>query len=298
MTTDDTMQEITYEPHQFSDLTLHYQTASFHVHSLILHRESAYFAVLIEAASADDVCTFTDQCSTSCRRCITLNESFGGFDATVNQIKNFLDHLYSPHSLLLNHVTSQSSKEASQLGRVQFDLCSEVMVEKASTKEFVPGYISDMHGGFITVTYNSTGTLTRLPITSPRLVYTTTRPIFHNKKSVLRSFLTENEASIKLAHYFDCQTLLQFYELVCRSLVQESLDTSDFAPLWGLLVLAEMLHWDIIKQRIISALGVAFDFQSGTSWQESAIRLSPRTLVDLIQDVAQVRDAALVTEYE
>jgi len=73
-------QEFEFDPIELSDFIIHYQNASFHLHSLILYKESKYFRAVITAQRADDeqACNKTIQCQQPNHRCVTLPDLIGG----------------------------------------------------------------------------------------------------------------------------------------------------------------------------------------------------------------------------
>jgi hypothetical protein len=87
--------EVTFEPVQLSDFTLHFKDHSFHVHSAIMAKESAYFSAAILAAQSNESCSLTDACANKQgHRCLTLPDVLGGAAFSCKDFNLLLDHIY------------------------------------------------------------------------------------------------------------------------------------------------------------------------------------------------------------
>lgn len=83
---------------QLSDVTVHYQSASFHMHQYVLVISSKYFeALLMSRSEQEHKCLVSDQWSTKAyRRCIELpGEQIGGVDVSVKELHEFFRCLYA-----------------------------------------------------------------------------------------------------------------------------------------------------------------------------------------------------------
>lgn len=101
--------ETTFDPSDHADMTIHFKNHSFHMNSILLKRESRYFATALEAA--DKSCTKSDLCkSGQNHRCITLPESVGGKRLTSSTIEDLLAHLFNGGLLVQSLATEHDSK--------------------------------------------------------------------------------------------------------------------------------------------------------------------------------------------
>lgn len=93
----DEHQEYTLEPADLTDFTIHFQSASYHVHRLTLFTESKYFRVLLSPdaqTGAREACTLTTRCREPNHRCMSIPGSqIGGTTVTVEELRHFLEHL-------------------------------------------------------------------------------------------------------------------------------------------------------------------------------------------------------------
>jgi hypothetical protein len=90
--------EISFEPTNLSDLTIHMKDHSFHVHTQIMSLASNYFNSAIQALKSDECssCTRSEQCKASGHLCLTLPDLIGGTDYRSEDMHKFLSALYDP----------------------------------------------------------------------------------------------------------------------------------------------------------------------------------------------------------
>lgn len=93
----DDVQEFTTEPAHLSDFTLHFRSASYHLHRVTLFAESKYFAVLL-SPDAQVTCnkdySLTSRCQQPDHHCVSLPDSqIGGTEVTANELMDFLEHV-------------------------------------------------------------------------------------------------------------------------------------------------------------------------------------------------------------
>lgn len=80
-----------------SDVTVHYQSASFHMHQYVLVISEYFEALLTSRSEQEHKCSVSDQCSTKAfRSCIELpGEQIGGVDVSVKDLHEFFRCLYA-----------------------------------------------------------------------------------------------------------------------------------------------------------------------------------------------------------
>lgn len=91
-------EEFTFNPEHLSDFTVHFLSASYHLHRFKLNVESKWFANLLSRdmhhQSSD--CKLTDRCQQVGHGCIQLPGSdIGGKEFTVAELADFFEHMSS-----------------------------------------------------------------------------------------------------------------------------------------------------------------------------------------------------------
>ena len=85
-------------PRRLARLVIHYRDAAFHVHKFILYHHSAYFRTYIDQLTDGERAYSNDECSdhVSIAHCVRLPDRCGKVDASVDDFRLFLYHLYFP----------------------------------------------------------------------------------------------------------------------------------------------------------------------------------------------------------
>lgn len=95
--------EFTFEPVHLSDFTLHFRSASYHLHRVTLFNASKFFRVILSPDAESehkDECHLTDRCREPYGRCISIpHSSIGGKEVTVTELNEFLTQLYDSASV-------------------------------------------------------------------------------------------------------------------------------------------------------------------------------------------------------
>lgn len=86
--------EVKYEPIDCSDVTVHFGNKSFHLHSVILKKESKVLGAAVDGAN--DGCNLTEACKKPGHRCFSLTSPFGAIVVADNTMKAFFNHMYDP----------------------------------------------------------------------------------------------------------------------------------------------------------------------------------------------------------
>lgn len=89
--------EFNYEPVDYNDVTIHFLDSAFHVHSLILKKESKVLGAALDGA--DHTCKLTVNCNKPGHRCFTLSPPFGTTAVNNRDMKQLFDHMYNPAAL-------------------------------------------------------------------------------------------------------------------------------------------------------------------------------------------------------
>lgn len=237
--------EFNYEPFELSDVTVHFGKRAFHVHSLILKKESKVLAVAVDGADGKE-CELTDACKKSGHRCFTLCSPLGITDVDDSQMKSFFDHMYNPAKMF------QKPAFVAPVGADRKPILLGATVH--STKYPV----QEWSGGVFT---GRSGSRSELEITTERKIYNVppneiyqgidTTSIKSSQPTSLKQFLKDSDVVIRLCHFFDCSVFLRSFQSYIYALL---IDTTVFrqpTEVFALLLLCDYCHFDRVIPLII-----------------------------------------------
>lgn len=231
--------DFNYQPFELSDVTVHFGKRAFHVHSLILKKESNVLAVAVDGADGKE-CELTDACKKSGHRCFTLCSPLGITDVDDSQMKSFFDHMYNPAKMF------QKPAFVAPVGADRKPILLGATVYSA--KYLSPEEWSD---GMFT---GRSGSRSELEITKERKIYyvppnkifqtASSTSIKSSQPTSLKQFLKDSDVVIRLCHFFDCSVFLRSFQSYIFALL---IDTAVFrqpTEMFALLLLCDYCHFD------------------------------------------------------
>lgn len=105
--------EVNYEPIDCSDVTVHFGNSAFHLHSVILKKESKVLGAAVDGANGG--CDITEACKKPGHRCFSLTSPFGTTAVVDRTMKAFFDHMYDPAALHRLHTSNSFFIRSSKL---------------------------------------------------------------------------------------------------------------------------------------------------------------------------------------
>jgi hypothetical protein len=260
-----------FVPERFSDVTIHYQSASFHLHRYVLSTMSKYFVALLcaDVSADDEPCKLSDRCrSSSVHRCFTLDDQIGGVDVTVNQLNSFFRHLYAfadgsqewqnliesdrpegewpEHYYLLRIVSTDAEKD-------------EVMVD---SYEHDRVHTQLVRGKTVNVDRQGECKASAAVIGS-----------WYEPQDV------KEHPNYHLADYFQCIKLMQHYEAQAETIVRVPSGILD--QVWRILLLADRYKWQTVRSICMEIC--AKDTQCGnrSNWKKIVVNMKQSTITEL-----------------
>lgn len=204
MSCDAIVTEVSMEPEDLSDFTLHFKDHAFHVHSQILSSASKYFRAAITAAKSESSesvkCSITSQCGRTGGMCLVSPEVPGGHETSVSDFCAFIKLLYNPE-----HLTLEDQPNIVPQFQISFQLAN-------GGEEGVKFKISTENGGSIStmLTDGETEVTTNALLSQCGIVhFNVTTP---SQSDILGSFVNTHILSMQLVHYFDCPSLSKALE--------------------------------------------------------------------------------------
>lgn len=317
----ESLNEYTYESLETADLIFHYDGHSYHLHSQVVHRASEYFKSILEGLSQNN--EYTEPCplSAKCResnsqsgaqglRCVKWSEgqSIGEQSITHSELNTFFTYLYDPSLVLrdrkstprssINHSTVldewRSQLEVGQLVNVR------LTSSEPATARFIPAIIESISAnGEVAVTYlRRTGQAhSHYPainhsfnqsINSHYLTrdwYRLLSPIQSSECLVdsLTAFLAKHTKLLKLAHYFHCPHLLEFYNFLINHSITTALLFKEYTALWSALAIADYCHFNQTITQLLSILPQDKRYQTRSSWPTCFNQLSAATKLKFVE---------------
>lgn len=277
-------EETSYEPVDLSDLTLHFKDHSFHVHAVILCKESKYFSAAVKAIKSDKTttCSLSGACGSNRHRCLLLPDTLGGSDFKLDDMKDFLIHMYDG-SLLLSSYFVDSDKK--------YQISFTHQPAASGYHKHNPVTVSGIYivgNNQLDVSYSSSYSYD--PHSCIRLNETCTGvtgfTVVPGQESVdedrLSSFLEKHAQIVKLSHYFECVSMLRYEEQCCERLVREADQSDYYDSLWRLLVLSESCHWKLTSD-IIKVVSKDKQFKNRDCWDAVSKSLTSGTFATLLE---------------
>lgn len=263
--------ETSFEPIDLSDLTLHYNSQSFHVHAVILSKESKFFEAAIRAArvSYSTSCSLTSVCSEPGHRCLTLPDAPGGSQFTIREFEEFLRHIYDGSLLLSSYVNFDGPPKYEIRLNANTGIYGSLIVngnqlDVAITRQgnSAPSAFSVRSGCSGMLGIDSFQRIQSLNLLAPN--------------DRLLAFL------VKLSHYFQCTSLLKHQEQCCAMLLTEAAGKGQYESLWQLLLLCEACHWKMTND-VIYIVSKDKQFKTRSCWQSVSKSLTSQTLTRLLE---------------
>lgn len=242
----DPIVEVTYEPSDCCDVTVHFGNSAFHVHAFMLKKESKMLGVAVEGA--DQECVLTETCKQLGHRCFTLNSPLGTTMVHDYHMKLFFDNMYNPAKMFVEPCYfSPISADGKRTVRGQ-SVCP------LHDSQWVYGTVIGYFGSQILVRKGIGISPTPLPVPVIDVSANTLKQIFRKTQNLairynFKEFLYASTAVIRLCHFFDCPALSQSFEDYIRARWDQA-DAKDPSDVFSLLLLCDHCHFDSLVQPI------------------------------------------------
>lgn len=257
---------------RFSDITVHYRSASFHMHQYVLVIASKYFnALLTENEDQDHKCMLSDRCTKeSRRRCVELpGKQIGGIDISVSELNELFRNLY-----------------ADQVSTWRDEFVSGRNNNRWPTRYYIAQVISvDLPTDTVTIdSYEIDGVHRYVVqglayVCGNELIQTVSgMKFFHDSLCQL-----DNDKSHHLADYFQCSSMMASYEK--HSLVNaEAISKASFScyvHLWKILLLSDRYGWSQTRKFCLEACSKHKSCHKMEQWESIVASLQKSTLAEL-----------------
>lgn len=251
--------EVSFEPTDLIDLTIHFKDHAFHTHSQILSHASSYFAAAIKAARSEQTseCATTSICGQAGQRCLSLPDMLGGKEFSAAELNTFIDLMYNPNLLItlapprkmsLEHATAYfRSTGISATFSIDRDKLTVTSSEDDQVEE---------------VLQTDEDSLTKL------VEDVNVDEACVSGSYALKKFIDTHTRNVQLATYFDCKNLMSGLEGFCSNLTEDAILMNYYDDLWRLLPLAEECQWKFVP-KMLDALASDKHASSRDTWEST-----------------------------
>lgn len=278
-------QEYFFEPTLFSDVTIHYQLTSYHVHATVLYTASKFFNVLLGSQFAPNNhsvndCDVTSRCTRHHHRCIHFEgTTLGGASITGDDFYEFLVHLYahvdgtSPRGKRVTPTNKQSNTQTNH--QTSDKLPKFYYIARITNVDVARDIVTyQCYGYDQTTEQNVTGGSI---LVSGQSVKATTQCV----GSWIFSLAVVDSPNYHLAYYFECESLMYQYQMQAESIFKHAASTSLFFPIWKLLRLADRYHWHSMRAACLELCLKDKNCASRAGWHALYKTLDPNTSAEL-----------------
>lgn len=264
----------TFAPDKFSDVTVHYRQASYHMHVYVLVNMSRYFEAVLSAdieSEAEEACALSQRClnKPSGTRCVDLKgDQIGGVDVTVDQLNSFFRQLYAsldnqgPWQQLIKADRKQNAWPSHYY---LMKVCStdaekdEAVLESYEHDGIHPHVVSGLTVGLSGDQHKASS-----------------EPV----GSWLHSVCMAEHFAYHLADYFQADRLMKTYEtqadLVAKTSSSRSLDQC-----WRILQLTDRYNWPAARKICLQACAHDTQCQTREAWKQVSAKLKLATMTEL-----------------
>jgi hypothetical protein len=268
--------EYAFEPAIFSDFTLHYGDASFHLHQNWLYVGSAYFRALLSTSKADDdACCLTSRCGRSHHRCVTLTgQQIGGVDISVTDLLSFLRQLYCEVDGSGSWRERCAEMDESDIDR-QYKMPKYWYIAQSLEVDEVNDRVLYLYYGFDEMKQK------QVRASSIILCGSTMQASKQRASTWIQNGQYHDPPHFHLAHYFECQTLMNKYEKMALEALKQASTVGLYTAMWRILRSADRYHWKEVRPRCIEACLKDRDCGARPSWQQIYQTLDPKSTAEL-----------------
>lgn len=252
-----------------SDVTVHFGSSAFHVHSVTLKKNSKVLAAAVDGADNKDCC-LTEACKKSAHRCFSLNSPFGTTVVDEIQLQSFFDHIYNPLRLF---ETPAFSAPLGGDGKPIMLGHAVLSTGKAWGGGVVTGYPSNQ------IEVTKCDKLYSVPAS---LIHTT--PTFKPFQLIgLQHFLYVSEVIIRLCHFFDCESSLQSFKNYLGCILDDANSRKEQKDMFVLLSLCDHCHFDSLVQPIALWLLLTKADLGNQGWLDLVKSLRAETIAEVMR---------------
>lgn len=257
-----------FEPHDLTDLTIHYCDTSFHMHSILLMNASKFLSDDIRYGYKErSRCKSCSSMPFAHHRCVTLDGPLiGGRKISAEQLRVFFSHLYSVLDVTGSFCNHLNVGDLVECPDNQGYVVSEVT-------SVTPG------GRFVDLKLCQLNQEKHnVPVQQLRHAYSSQhhQPHHHSNSFVDSSLYF-------LAHCLQCTQLENLYDQRAVSFVDYHLKhTRNFSALWKLLSLADLYRWQAARSVCLHALLKDTSCASHFEWESHYASITRETLAELL----------------
>lgn len=269
-------EEYAFEPAAFSDFTLHYGDASFHLHQNWLFVGSGYFSALLSSAAADDdACCLTSRCSRPHHRCVTLEDNvIGGVEVSVDELLSFLRHLYCEVDGSGSWRERCAQMEDEDVER-QYKMPKYWYIAQSIRVDATNDRVSYMYYGFDELKEK------QVRASSIILCGSTMQASKQRSGTWIQNGQYNDPPHFHLAHYFECRSLMNKYENMALMVLKQAVDVGLYTAMWRILRSADRYHWKTVRPLCIEACLKDRECGARPSWQQLYQTLDPKSTAEL-----------------
>lgn len=265
---DDDNKVFTFGAERFSDITIHYQSSSYHMHQYMLATGSKYFDTVLTDTTDSNKCMVSEQCNKPLhRRCIELTGTqIGGVDVSIHELNTFFRSLYAE--------ARPEWREMLMSERQNGTWPSHYYIAKVVSSDTTP---DEMHIDSYELDGVRRHVVKRHCVTESVLSWTS----WTNRNWLFRDTLAEHK-NHHLADYFQCTSMLAIYEKQALVNVEAVLQASPFHPsLWRLLILCDRYNWPTARKVCLEACAKHKSCNTFKHWGTIVTQLKSATMTEL-----------------
>lgn len=269
-----TRQVFNFGDKKLSDITVHYLSASFHMHQFVLARGSKYFKALLPISrEPGSQCSLSDRCNrSSSRSCVKLLDEIGGDDISIDELNEFFRCLY-----------------ADQLKK---DWRQRIMSERQNDEWPAHGYFSEVVSTneetdeIIIDVYELDGIRRHVAkgqsINHPNWSCKASSHLASGMWLENRIPSLSEHKNYHLANYFGCLSMMAVYEKQAMVIAKTSLRQRFSFELWRILLLSDRYEWTEVREFCMQACLKHKRCRKMELWKDIVTSMKPSTQAELL----------------